>query len=130
MGRSAPIRLALLVTLALSSSGCLFRAHKVERVVTGAPLKTATQQELVDYGTNRLVADSLEGDWNIKLHALTQAQKDCEKHRQSDHQKLTEEQRSQVLNLASDFPKVRHATTTMDKDRKRTARLLVRLRGR
>ena len=49
MAKSAPIRLALLVTLALSSSGCLFRAHKVERLVTGAPLKTATQQELVDY---------------------------------------------------------------------------------
>ena len=74
---------------------------------------------------NRLVADSLEGDWNIKLHALTQAQGDYEKHRQSDHQKLTEEQRSQVLNLASDFPKVWHATTTTDKDRKRMARLLL-----
>jgi outer membrane lipoprotein-sorting protein len=49
MPKSASIRLALLLVLATSLSGCLFRARKVERVVTGAPLKTATQQELIDY---------------------------------------------------------------------------------
>jgi outer membrane lipoprotein-sorting protein len=49
MRRSTSIRLALLLVLAGLMSGCLFRAHKVERVVTGAPLKTATQQELIDY---------------------------------------------------------------------------------
>jgi len=47
--RSASIRVALLLVLAGPLTGCLFRAHKVERVVTGAPLKTATQQDLVDY---------------------------------------------------------------------------------
>ena len=47
--RFALIRLALLLTLAWPLQGCLFRAHKVERVVTGAPLKTATQQDLIDY---------------------------------------------------------------------------------
>ncbi len=46
---SAPIRLVLATVLAASLSGCLFRAHKVERVVSDVPLKTATQQELVDY---------------------------------------------------------------------------------
>src|SRR5258705_9310428 len=49
MAKSAPIRLALLLSLVSSLAGCLFRAHTVERVVTGAPLKTATQQELIDY---------------------------------------------------------------------------------
>ncbi len=49
MPRSSPIRLVLLLCLSFSLTGCLFRAHKVERVVTGAPLKTATQQELIDY---------------------------------------------------------------------------------
>jgi len=49
MVKSAPIRLALLLCLASSLAGCLFRAHTVERVLTGAPLKTATQQELIDY---------------------------------------------------------------------------------
>jgi len=49
MLRSLPIRLPLALVLVLFSSGCLFRARKVERVVSGAPLKTATQQELIDY---------------------------------------------------------------------------------
>jgi outer membrane lipoprotein-sorting protein len=49
MRRSTPIRLVLLLVLVWPLSGCLFRAHKVERVVTGAPLKTATQQELIGY---------------------------------------------------------------------------------
>jgi outer membrane lipoprotein-sorting protein len=49
MHRPTPIRLLLLLAVAGSLSGCLFRAHKVERVITGAPLKTATQQELIDY---------------------------------------------------------------------------------
>lgn len=30
-------------------SGCLFRSRKVERVMSAAPLKSATQQELIDY---------------------------------------------------------------------------------
>ena len=47
--RRAPARLALTVILVMAPTGCLFRAHKVERVVTGAPMKTATQQELIDY---------------------------------------------------------------------------------
>ncbi len=49
MPKSASIRLALLLVLAWLPSGCLFRARKVERVATSAPLKTATQQELIDY---------------------------------------------------------------------------------
>jgi len=74
---------------------------------------------------NRLVADTLEADWNNKLRALTQTQEECEKHRQTDQQKLTQEQRAQVLNLASDFPKLWRSPTTTDKDRKRMARLLL-----
>jgi DNA invertase Pin-like site-specific DNA recombinase len=74
---------------------------------------------------NRLVTDTLEADWNNKLRALTQTQEECEKHRQTDQQKLTEEQRAQVMNLASDFPKLWQSPTTTDKDRKRMARLLL-----
>lgn len=74
---------------------------------------------------NRLVADTLEADWNNKLRALTQAQEDYEKHRQTDQQKLTAEQRTQVLSLASNFPKLWQSPATTDKDRKRMARLLL-----
>ncbi len=49
MMRPLPIRLSLVLALILLSGGCLFRARKVERVVSSAPLKTATQQDLIDY---------------------------------------------------------------------------------
>jgi DNA invertase Pin-like site-specific DNA recombinase len=74
---------------------------------------------------NRLVADTLEADWNNKLRAQTQAQQEYEKHSRSDQQKLTEEQRERVLSLASDFPKLWKSPTTTDKDRKRMAHLLL-----
>ena len=47
--RPLPIRLSLVLALILLSGGCLFRARKVERVVSSAPLKMATQQDLIDY---------------------------------------------------------------------------------
>jgi len=39
--------IALLCLLPLT--GCLFRSHKVQRQVSTAPLKSATQQQLIDY---------------------------------------------------------------------------------
>ena len=42
-------RAALLLLLILPTTGCLFRSRKVERVISTAPLKAATQQELIDY---------------------------------------------------------------------------------
>ena len=44
-------RYARLVVLlfVLPLTGCLFRSHKVQRQVSTAPLKSATQQELIDY---------------------------------------------------------------------------------
>jgi outer membrane lipoprotein-sorting protein len=41
--------LLLLLLLILPSTGCLFRSRKVERLVSTAPLKTASQQDLIDY---------------------------------------------------------------------------------
>src|SRR3954451_6498733 len=47
-------RLLLVVVLAvLPLSGCLFRSRKVEQTFNAAPLKSATQQELLDYINNQ-----------------------------------------------------------------------------
>src|SRR3954470_24349232 len=47
-------RLLLVLVLAvLPLSGCLFRSRKVEQTFTAAPLKSATQQELLDYINNQ-----------------------------------------------------------------------------
>jgi hypothetical protein len=49
---------------------------------------------------NRLVADSLEADWNDKLRLLTEAQQVCEQQRVQDRKLLDEEQRAAILSLA------------------------------
>ena len=43
-----PVRLLILFLAMLPLSGCLFRSRKVERKLNNAPLKAATQQELID----------------------------------------------------------------------------------
>jgi DNA invertase Pin-like site-specific DNA recombinase len=74
---------------------------------------------------NRLVADTLETQWNDKLRLLAQAKEAGEKQRQLDAQRLTAEQKAQVLALASDFPRMWNDPRTPDRDRKRMARLLL-----
>jgi hypothetical protein len=74
---------------------------------------------------NRLVADTLETQWNDKLRGLAQAKEECEKQRRRDAQRLTDEQKAQVLALASDFPRMWNDPKTPDRDRKRMARLLL-----
>jgi len=41
--------LLFLVAVTLPTSGCLFRTHKMERQFSDAPLKSATQEQLIDY---------------------------------------------------------------------------------
>jgi hypothetical protein len=53
---------------------------------------------------NRLVADSLEADWNEKLRALTAAQEEYEQQRRQDRAIVDEQQRIRIAALASDFP--------------------------
>jgi hypothetical protein len=74
---------------------------------------------------NRLVADTLETQWNDKLRSLAQAKEECEKQRQLDAQRLSAEQKAKVLALASDFPKLWNDAKTPDRERKRMARLLL-----
>jgi outer membrane lipoprotein-sorting protein len=42
-------RTTLVLLLILPATGCLFRSRKVERVVSPVPLKTASQQDLIEY---------------------------------------------------------------------------------
>jgi excisionase family DNA binding protein len=74
---------------------------------------------------NRLVADSLEADWNNRLRDLRDAEEDYQRARQQAGAHLTEAQISQARALASDLPALwRNPATTMT-DRKRLIRLLV-----
>jgi DNA invertase Pin-like site-specific DNA recombinase len=74
---------------------------------------------------NRLVAETLETQWNEKLRLLTEAKEEYEKQRRSDSAEINAEQRTKILALASDFPRLWNDPKTLDRDRKRMARLLL-----
>jgi DNA invertase Pin-like site-specific DNA recombinase len=75
--------------------------------------------------TNRLVADSLEADWNEKLRLLTEAQEHYEQQCQQDRAVMDEQQRARITALASDFPRLWQDPKTPDRERKRMVRLLL-----
>lgn len=74
---------------------------------------------------NRLVADSLEAQWNEKLRLLADVREECDKKRELDSARLTEEQKARICALAAEFPKLWADPKTQDRDRKRMARLLL-----
>jgi hypothetical protein len=74
---------------------------------------------------NRLVAGSLEADWNDRLRQLQEAHQDYEKQSQKDKQLLSEQQRKEILALASDFPRLWSDPKTAQRDRKRLVRLII-----
>ena len=74
---------------------------------------------------NRLVADTLEVQWNEKLRLLAQAKEEYERHHRLDSTRITDEQKARIRALASDFPKLWQDPKTPDRDRKRMARLLL-----
>ena len=74
---------------------------------------------------NRLVAQSLEAEWNHKLRALSDAQEEYEKRRETESALLDEEAREQVLSLASDFPRLWNDPAVAQRERKRMVRLLI-----
>jgi Recombinase/Recombinase zinc beta ribbon domain len=99
------------------------RKKQVERARYEADL--AQRRYLHVDPANRLVADSLEADWNEKLRALTKAQEEYERQRQQDHVAVDEQQRARIAALASDFPRLWQDSNTPDRERKRMVRLLL-----
>ncbi len=100
----------------------LRRAH-VERARHRAEL--ARRRYLAVDPDNRLVADSLEADWNDALRALRDAQEDYERASAQALGTLTEEHKARVRKLATDFPALWSDPATPQRERKRMARLLL-----
>ena len=74
---------------------------------------------------NRLVADSLEAEWNQKLRQLAQAQQEYDHHRENDRLQLDESMRSQILTLAKSLPTLWRNPDTPQLERKRMVRLMI-----
>jgi DNA invertase Pin-like site-specific DNA recombinase len=99
------------------------RKKQVERARYEADL--AQRRYLHVDPANRLVADSLEADWNEKLRTLTKAQEEYERQRHQDRVAVDEQQRTRIAALASDFPRLWQDPNTSDRERKRMVRLLL-----
>ncbi len=74
---------------------------------------------------NRLVADTLEAEWNEKLRAVAQARDEAERHRKAEEADLDRATRERIESLAHDFHAVFNDPRTSHKDRKRMAQLLI-----
>lgn len=74
---------------------------------------------------NRLVADSLEADWNMRLRQLREAEKNYEKERRKDHEVLSDQMREKIRLLTDDFTRLWNDPQVPQREKKRIARLLL-----
>ena len=75
--------------------------------------------------SNRLVASSLEQRWNKALVNLDTTKAKAATFQSQKARVVTPEQKTKIMALALDLPRVWRASTTQSKDRKRMLRLLV-----
>jgi DNA invertase Pin-like site-specific DNA recombinase len=99
------------------------RRQAVERARHRADL--ARRRYLAVDPDNRLVADSLEADWNDALRALQAAREDYERASQAAAAALNDQIKNKIRSLATDFPALWNNPHTAQRDRKRMVRLLV-----
>jgi len=97
---------------------------RLERAQYEAALAERRYQEVDP--SQRLVAATLERRWNDSLVALDDLKKQYETFSQKEARALTPEQKSKVLALARDLPRLWNAPTTQARDRKRMLRLLIK----
>jgi len=74
---------------------------------------------------NRLVADTLEADWNDALRAQQAAQDEYDHQAAAANAALSEHHKQQIRQLATHFPRLWNDPATPPRERKRIARLLI-----
>jgi len=74
---------------------------------------------------HRLVADSLEAEWNGKLREYAQVKQDFERKRAAERKMLDDHSRAKIASLATDFAKLWNDPRTSQRERKRMLRLLI-----
>jgi DNA invertase Pin-like site-specific DNA recombinase len=99
------------------------RLKQVERAQYEADL--ARRRYLQVDPDNRLVADSLEAEWNGKLRALAEARDRYEQQKAADAETAQKIDRQRVLSLVQDFPAIWADPGTPQRERKRMVGLLI-----
>ena len=127
LGALTPLTLEVALTVqaeieARAADADAMRASHVERARHRADL--ARRRYLAVDPGNRLVAGTLEADWNQALRALQAAQDDYD-HATAATAALTEHDKARIRALAADFPALWTNPATPQRERKRMARLLI-----
>ena len=99
------------------------RAAHVQRARYHADL--ARRRYLAVDPANRLVAGTLEADWNTALRALTDAQEAYDTARKQHTGQLTSSQKTRISQLVTDLPGIWNDPATPMRERKRIARILL-----
>jgi hypothetical protein len=99
------------------------RRAQVERAREDAEL--AQRQFMLVRPEHRLVADSLEQQWNAKLVRLADVEEAYRRTTQADGAGLPAEDRARIHALVTDLPRVWHDPRTPMRERKRMLRLLI-----
>jgi hypothetical protein len=99
------------------------RAAAVHRAHYHADL--ARRRYLAVDPANRLVADTLEADWNTALRGLRDAQDAYDHATNTATDTLTDAQKARIHQLVTDFPAIFNDPHTPHRERKRMARLLL-----
>ena len=97
---------------------------RLERAEYEAALAERRYQEVDP--SQRLVAGTLERRWNDALLEVEDLKEQAAEFQRQQARVITEEQKAKVLALATDLPRLWHASTTQAKDRKRMLRLLIK----
>jgi DNA invertase Pin-like site-specific DNA recombinase len=93
------------------------RLRAVERAQIEADL-AQRRFMLVDPG-NRLVADTLEGEWNDKLRALANAQEERRRGQREDRRAIDDVIRDRLTTMTTDFKTLWHDPSLPNRERKR-----------
>ena len=93
------------------------RSRAIERAQIEADL--AQRRFMLVDPSNRLVANTLEGEWNEKLRVLVKAREERERGRQEDQLVLDEETHQRLVAMTTDFKKLWADPGTPNRERKR-----------
>ena len=93
------------------------RCRAIERAQADADL--AQRRFMLVDPNNRLVADTLESEWNDKLRTLVRVREDRERGRQDDERLLGDAVREKLVAMTSDFRQLWADPGTPNRERKR-----------
>jgi len=93
------------------------RCRAIERAQVQADL--AQRRFMMVDPNNRLVADTLEAEWNDKLRVLAAAREERERHQHDDQIAIDETLRQRLVAMTTDFQRLWADPSTANRERKR-----------